>query len=167
MKKTVTYQVVMLLLMLTGVGMLFGVIPSILLAVLIVVVAAIIRRRRWLEERKCQRLYPKDYAYCLYLRSKYQQEKPIRELIRQEFPQMNETEIKAWIQEFEALEAYKDRITKAGGILVLGKEKVADLLVGKFPFLAMLGLRAAIVHTFYFARKGGYHKQPALKLEEI
>jgi len=147
--------------------MFFGVIPSILLAVLIVVVAAIFWRRRWLEEKKCQRLYPKDYAYCLYLRSKYQLEKPICELIVQEFPQMNETEIKAWIKGFEAVESYKDRITKAGSIWILGKEKVKDLLVGKFSFLAMLGLRAAIGQTAYFAHKGGYHKQPTLKLEEI
>lgn len=167
MKKTATYQVVMLLLMLTGVGMLFGVIPSVLLAVLIAVVTAIIRRRRWLEEKKCQQLYPKDYAYCLYLRSKYQQEKPIRELIGQEFPQMNETEIEIWIKEFEEVEVYKERITKAGGIWILGKEKVEELLVGKFPFLAMLGLRATIGQTAYFARKGGYHKQPKLTLAEI
>ena len=157
----------MLLIILRSLGMLFGVIPSVLLAVLIPIVAAIIRRRRWLEEKKCQQLYPKDYSYYLYLGSKHQPERPIRELIVQEYPQMNEPEVEAWIQEFEALEAYKDRITKAGGIWILGKEKVEDLLIGKFPFLAMLGLRAAVAHTFYFARKGGYHKEPALKLEEI
>jgi hypothetical protein len=167
MKKTVAYQVVMLLLMLTAVGMLFGVIPSVMLAVLIAVIAAIVWRRRWLEEKKCQQLYPKDYAYCLYLRSKYQPEKPIRELIGHAFPQMHETEIEAWIEEFEAVESYKDRITKAGGIWILSKVKVEDLLVEKFPFLAMLGLRAAIGQTAYFAHKGGYHKEPALKLEEI
>jgi len=153
--------------MLVAIGMLFGVISSVLLGVLIAVVAAIIRRRRCLEERKCQRLYPKDYAYCLYLRSKYQQEMPIRELIAHEFPQMNEAEIEAWIREFEEIESYKDRITKAGGIWILGKEKVEDLLVGKFAFLAMLGLRAAIAHTAYFARKDGYHKHPKLTPEEI
>jgi len=167
MNKVLMYWGLLLLINMTAVGMFFGITQSFLLAAIIgaALVAFWFVKRQ--EKRKCRQLYPKDYAYYLYIVSKSRSAMTKLDLILNEFPQMNEAEVKAWIKEFEEVDLYKGRISAAGGIWVLGTEKVRELLVGRFPFLTMLGLRCAIAHAAFYARREGYHKSPKLKAEEI
>jgi len=165
--KVSTYWSLLLTIALTMVGMTFGIIPSVFLAVFIAVITAIVRSRRRQERIKCRQLYPKDYAYYLYfeLASKPATERV--ELFLNEFPKMNEVEIKAWLTEFEEVNSYTERIAAAGSLWVLSKEKIQELFLAKFPFLAMLGLHYAVGRSAAYARYKGYDKHPMLKPDEI
>ncbi len=157
----------MLTIVLTMVGITFGVIQSVSLAVLIAAIAAIAWSKRRQERIKCRQLYPKDYAYCLYLELYSKPATERIELILKEFPRMNEAEVNVWVKEFEEVNSYTERIAAAGSIWVLGKQKIQELFVAKFPFLTMLGLRYAIGRSAGYARYKGHDKHPILKSEEI
>lgn len=165
--KVSVYLGLLLAIVLTMVGITFGVIQSVLLAVFIAVIVAIVRNRRRQERIKCRQLYPKDYAYYLYFELTSKPETERVELILHEFPQMNESEVKAWLKEFEEVNSYTERIAAAGSIWVLSKEKIQALFVAKFPFLTMLGLRYAVGRSAAYARYKGHDKHPTLKPEEI
>ncbi|HEY1173961.1 MAG TPA: hypothetical protein VGH19_21530 [Verrucomicrobiae bacterium] len=148
-------------------GMAFGIIQSILVTVFIAVIAAIIWSRRRQKRIKCRQLYPKDYAYCLYIESMSQPMMARIESILAELPQKNESEVEAWIKEFEEVDSYTERVAAAGSIWILGREKVRELFTTQFPFLAMLGLYYAVCRSAYYARHNGHNKHPTLKPGEI
>ena len=165
--KVSTYLGLLLIVALTMVGMSFGVFQSVLLAVFIAVITAIVQSRRRQERIKCRQLYPKDYAYYLYFELASKPATKRVELILNEFPKMNESEVKAWLNEFEEINSYTERIAAAGSLWVLSKEKIQELFVAKFPFLTMLGLRYAVGRSAAYARYKGHDKHPTLKPEEI
>jgi hypothetical protein len=81
---------------------------------------------------------------------------PRDQRLRDEFPQVDETKIQAWITEFDAVRGEISRLAELGGPKTYSLQAFGGIMRQKFPWMDEPSLRFAHTVMGYYAFVDGY-----------